>query len=109
MSRMGSIEAEIVAASGEGREVNFSDADLTWMLQYEKFDLLAVYGYDVDEVREMLAEEDESEDAPPPDYASMKVADLRIELESRQLPGDGTKDVLVARLEEDDAAKTGGE
>jgi ribosomal protein L22 len=42
----------------------------------------------------------------PPEggWDSLKVDELKAELEARDLPRDGTKDELVARLEEDDAA-----
>ena len=50
--------------------------------------------------------------APEGGWASLKVDDLKAELEARGLPKSGKKDELVARLEEDDAAappEAGGE
>jgi hypothetical protein len=40
-------------------------------------------------------------DNMPDDYNDWKVADLRAELKDRQLPADGNKDELIARLMED--------
>jgi hypothetical protein len=40
----------------------------------------------------------------PDDYRQWNVTQLRAELADRQLPGDGKKDDLVARLEADDEA-----
>jgi hypothetical protein len=48
-------------------------------------------------------EESADEDAP---YSEWKVDDLRAELTDRQLPADGKKADLVARLEADDAEAT---
>jgi ribosomal protein L22 len=42
--------------------------------------------------------------APDGGWESLKVDDLKAELEARELPKSGTKAELVARLEEDDAA-----
>jgi ribosomal protein L22 len=45
--------------------------------------------------------------APPEDgWGSLKVDELKEELEARGLPKSGNKDELIARLEEDDAATT---
>jgi hypothetical protein len=43
-------------------------------------------------------------DDMPDDYNDWKVDELRAELKTRQLPADGVKAELVARLEEDDAS-----
>ncbi len=43
-------------------------------------------------------------DAPEDGWASLKVDELKEQLEARGLPKSGKKDELVARLEEDDAA-----
>lgn len=44
-----------------------------------------------------------AEDTTAVDYESMTVAELKEELTARGLPTSGTKDQLVARLDEDDA------
>lgn len=48
--------------------------------------------------------EDDGDDEGDDGYASQSVEDLKEELRSRDLPVSGTKDELVARLEEDDAS-----
>lgn len=62
-----------------------------------------------EETTEELATGDateESTEAPEPvDYHDFNVTDLRAELAERGLPVSGTKDELVARLEEDDKAR----
>lgn len=110
MSRIGSVNAELEKAAAEDREVEFSTRDLQWLLSWEKYDILQMAGYDVDEVREILADDPEANgettgDEAPKSYADMTVAELRAELTARQLPGDGTKATLVTRLEEDDASQ----
>lgn len=47
---------------------------------------------------------DDEEDEGLP-YDEWKVDELRTELKRRQLPPDGNKDILIKRLEEDDAAQ----
>lgn len=48
---------------------------------------------------------EETEAPEPVDYHDFNVTDLRAELAERGLPVSGTKDELVARLEEDDKAR----
>ena len=46
----------------------------------------------------------ERQEAPEDGWASLKVDELKEQLEARDLPKSGKKDELVARLEEHDAA-----
>ncbi|MGX9924110.1 SAP domain-containing protein [Streptomyces sp. NPDC002248] len=51
-------------------------------------------------------EDDDPDDGPDdevPEYAEWTNDDLRAELATRNLPVDGKKEILVKRLEEDDA------
>lgn len=63
------------------------------------------------EYYDLLEVEHENPDAPRPvvegassDYDDLSVNELRAELRDRDLSTSGTKDELVARLQEDDAA-----
>jgi ribosomal protein L22 len=51
----------------------------------------------------------ERKSAPEGGWESLKVDELKAELEARELPKSGTKAELVARLEEDDAAPAAAE
>lgn len=50
------------------------------------------------------AESETVADTPPQRYEDLKVDELREELSVRDLPTEGKKDELIARLREDDAA-----
>lgn len=117
MSRIGYMRKEMALAAKEDRDVEFSNADLRWAIEWERDDLLKEAGYDPEEVRAHLAKQKEKaeEESKPEEavteeeyateaYGQMTTAELRRELKARQLPGDGSKDVLVARLVADDQA-----
>lgn len=84
-------------------------ADRNWLIaegDYQGFETsaaVAAWRADGTVPEPAPADDDDDDDDEGIEYKDAKVAELRAELERRELPTDGKKDELVARLEAHDA------
>jgi hypothetical protein len=97
-----------------------SRAELKRLIKDEELEIKILRKHSDDDVRGMIAEamsedeeaeedeeadaeeEEEPDDDDGPDYSSLSVADLKAELKERELPSNGSKKALIARLLKDD-------
>lgn len=93
------------------RDIDFSkpldENDIHYLRQRSWLvDEAELQGFDAirKQVADGVVEEEEEEEADEIVYSEASVAELKAELERRELPTSGNKPELIARLEEDDAA-----